>query len=188
MLLQLLFQHPQALFMVLKGTPTWVWGLLAALLALGLSQVRTRDVSLTRMAILPLAMPALSIWGMVSAFSASPLFAYVLLAWVAGVALMAALIAPRKAPAGSRFDAAKRSFHVPGSWAPLALIMAIFLVKYVVGADMAMQPELAHHGLYTVVVGGLYGVFSGGFLGRAARLWLLALRGNTQAEAALAQA
>ncbi len=185
MLIQLLWQHPQALSMVLRGTPTWVWGLLAALVALGLSQARTRDISLARMAIMPLAMPALSIWGMVSAFRASPLFPWVLLAWALGVVLMVALVGPRPAPAGSRFDAATRSFHVPGSWAPLGLILAIFAVKYVVGADLAMQPELAHDGTYTLVVGALYGVFSGGFMGRAARLWLL-VRRAPQAGAVLA--
>ena len=39
-----------------------------------------------------------------------------------------------------------------------------------------MQPQLARDGQYTLVVGTLYGAFSGIFAGRAARLWRLVLR------------
>ena len=188
MLLILLFQHPAALPQVLQGTPTWVWGLLAALLALGASQLRGRTVGVARMAAMPLAMAALSLWGTVSAFNSSPLFAYVLMAWLAWFALAASLTGTRPPPAGMRYDAASRSFQVPGSWVPLLLILCIFAVKYVVGADLAMQPALAHNGGYTLVVGALYGVFSGCFAGRAARLWRLALRPAGHAGGVLARA
>ena len=176
MMIQLVTQHPEAIGSILKGTPGWVWGLLAALVALGLSQVRTRSLSLVRVAIMPVAMGGLSLWGTISAFGASPMFGYVLLAWALGVALLVALIAPLAAPAGTRFDAATRSFHVPGSVIPMLLILGIFLTKYIVGVDLAMQPSLAHDGQYTLIVGALYGLFSGIFAGRAARLWRLALR------------
>ena len=77
MLLQLIAQHPQALAQVVKNTPVWVWGLLAGLTALGLSQLRTRTVGALRTAIIPVAMTCLSLYGMVSAFGASPLLGYV---------------------------------------------------------------------------------------------------------------
>lgn len=179
MLIQLVIEHPQALGQIVKNTPTWVFGLLAALLALGLSQVRTRDVSAMRMAITPAAMTGLSLWGTISAFSASPLFGYVLLAWAAGAALMLALISPMSAPRGTAYNAATRSFTVPGSVVPLMLILGIFMTKYIVGVELAMQPGLAHDGQYTLVVGGLYGLFSGTFAGRAARLWRLAMKPAT---------
>ena len=176
MLIQLITNHPEALGPIVRNTPTWVFGLFAALLALGLSQVRTREVSAVRMALVPVIMAGLSLWGIVSAFSASPLFGYVLLAWAAGTALMLGLLAPRSAPEGTRYDAANRSFRMPGSVVPLLLILGIFFTKYVVGVELAMQPSLAHDGQYTLIVGALYGLFSGTFAGRAARLWRLALR------------
>lgn len=186
MLLQLIIQHPQALERVVRSTPTWVWGLLATLVALGLSQVRTRRVGATRMAITPVAMTLLSLWGTASAFGKSPLFAYVLLAWALGALLMIGLIAPQPVPAGTQHDAASRSFVLPGSWVPLTLILGIFLTKYVVGVDLAMQPSLATDGQYTLVVGALYGLFSGTFAGRTARLWGLARRSaNAHSPAAL---
>jgi hypothetical protein len=171
MLIQLIAQHPEAIGPILKHTPTWVWGLLAALLALGISQIRTREVSLARTALMPVAMAALSLWGTASAFGGSPLLGWVLAAWAACAALMAFLIGSRQAPAGTRFDAQQRSFRVPGSVVPMALILGIFLTKYFVGVELAMQPSLAHDGLYSLVVGTLYGLFSGTFAGRAARLW-----------------
>lgn len=180
MLIQLIAEHPQALKPILKNTPIWVWGLLAALLALGLSQIRSRSASLSRMALLPLIMTGLSLWGTVSAFGNSPLFGYVLLAWAAGAALMLALIAPQTPPAGTRYDAASRRFQVPGSWVPLALILGIFLTKYYVGVDLAMQASLANDGQYTLIMGALYGLFSGIFAGRAARLWTLVLGQQTR--------
>ncbi|MDW5443367.1 DUF6622 family protein [Polaromonas sp. SM01] len=176
MLIQLLIQHPQALGSVLHKTPVWVWGLLAALLALGLSQVRTRSISALRMALMPAAMAGLSLWGTASAFGSSPLFAYVLLAWAVCAALMLGLMAPLAPPAGTVYDATSRRFHMPGSWVPLALILGIFLTKYIVGIELSMQPTLARDGQYTLIVGSLYGLFSGIFAGRAVRLWRLARR------------
>ena len=179
MLIQLLLQHPQALGPVLKNTPGWVWGLLAALLALGLSQMRGRRVSQRRMAIMPVAMTALSLWGTASAFGKSPLFGYVMVAWLASALLTASLIAMTRPPAGTRHSAASRSFWIPGHWLPLALILGIFLTKYVVGVDLVMQPQLARDGQYTLFTCALYGLFSGAFAGRSARLWRLALRPGT---------
>jgi hypothetical protein len=176
MLIQLLARHPEALGAVLQKTPMWVGGLFAALLALGLSQTRDRQVSQLRMAVMPLAMTSLSLWGTVSAFGKSPLFGSVMLVWAAGALLSGLVVGRTVPPAGTRHDRASRSFSLPGSWLPLALIMGIFLTKYIVGVDLVMQPGLALDGQYTLGVGTLYGIFSGTFAGRTFRLWRLALR------------
>jgi len=39
-----------------------------------------------------------------------------------------------------------------------------------------MEPQLAQNSPYVLCVAGLYGAFTGVFVGRAARLWRLALR------------
>lgn len=176
MLIQLIAQQPQILGTIVKNTPHWVWGLLGLLCVLGLSQARTRNVGVARMALMPSAMAALSLWGTASAFGGSPLFVDVLLAWGVAAALMVGLLLPMALPAGATYDTARRRFTVPGSWLPLALTLGIFLVKYTVGVELAMQPGLAADGTYSLVAGGLYGLFTGAFAGRAARLWRLALR------------
>jgi hypothetical protein len=179
MLIQLLIARPQMLGTVVTHTPTWVWGLLAALLALGLSQLAGRAVTLRRVTFMPIAMTAFSLWGMATAFAHSPQYGEVLLVWAGAAAALLALIAPLPAPAGTGYDAATRRFTVPGSWIPLVLIVGIFLTKYVVGVELAMQPALANDSQYTLVAGAIYGAFSGIFAGRAARLWRLALRPAT---------
>ena len=176
MLIQLITQKPQMLWAIVANTPLWVWGLLAALLALGLSQARSRTVGLRRVTVMPLAMTGFSLWGTVTAFGNSPQFGSVLLVWAAAAAITLALIAPTALPAGTRYDAVHRIFTMRGSWIPLALIVGIFLTKYVVGVELAIQPSLARDSGYTLVVAALYGAFSGIFTGRTARLWQLALR------------
>jgi uncharacterized protein DUF6622 len=176
MLIQMLIERPQMLGRVIQGTPPWVGGLLGVLLVLGLSQARARTASLARIILLPVAMTALSVWGMVSAFGNSPQAGFVLLAWIASAAVAVAVTASIPSPANIRYDAVSRTFSLPGSWVPMLLILGIFLTRYIVGVELAMQPSLARDGQYTLVVSALYGLFSGIFTGRTVRLWRLASR------------
>ena len=151
MLIQMLIQQPQVLGTVLKSTPPWVWALLAGLVALGLSQVRSRTAALTRITIVPAVMTTLSLLGTVSTFGGSPLFGSVLLAWSIAGAASLTITAARAAPNGTLYDTASRKFHQPGSWVPMLLILGIFLTKYVGGVDLAMQPGLARDPQYVLV-------------------------------------
>lgn len=179
MLIQLIAQKPQILGTIVAQTPSWVWGLLAGLLFLGFTQVAGRTIGSRRVMITPIAMTAFSLLGTATAFGSSQQFLTVLLVWIATAATAAALIAPMAPATGTRYSAASRSFVVPGSWIPLALILGIFLTKYVVGVELAMQPSLARDIQYPLVAAAIYGAFSGIFVGRAARLWRLALRPAT---------
>lgn len=171
---------------ILSNTPIWVWALLPALVFLGLSQARARTASMARVTVMPLAMAGFSAWGTVSAFGGSPLFGYVMLAWMFAAAVMMALVAPMAVPRGTTYDVAKRTFALPGSWAPLLLIMGIFVTKYAVGATLALQPGMARHGIFALAMGSLYGLFSGIFAGRAARLWRLAYQSTPLGQPVLA--
>lgn len=164
------------LMQILSHTPTWVFGLLAFLLWLGGRQLRAGQASLGRVALMPLAMTSLSIYGLVSAFGEHPM---ALLAWLLAVAVAMTVLLRRALPAGVRFDRAARTFHLPGSAVPLALMMSIFFTKYVVGVLSVMHPALVHQDIPALTVGLLYGAFSGIFLGRAVRLWRLALGART---------
>lgn len=158
---------------IFTHTPRWVWVLLIALLWLGLSQAVTRSASLKRITILPLAMTALSLYGTVTAFGAD---AQVLLVWLGAAALMASIVLLRPLSDTSRYDPATQRFTLAGSWVPLMLVLGLFATKYLVGAVTAMQPALAHAASFSLGFGALYGAFSGVFLGRAGRLWRLAMQ------------
>jgi hypothetical protein len=174
MLIQLVTHHPEALGTIVRHTPMWVWGLLAALVALGASQLRDRRASLARVSLLPVVMTALALWGLLGAFGNSPVLAQALGIWIVAAAVLYALVAPTR-PAAS-YDPRTRSYAIAGSAVPLALIAGIFLVKYGVGVELAMAPQLARDTQYALTVAGLYGAFTGLFIGRSARLWKLALR------------
>lgn len=155
---------------IMLNTPVWVWILLAALLALGYSQTRSRSIGLRRLVIIPVAMIVLSLYGTVSAFGPSPV---VLGAWLAACAVVVSLVVLRPAPMGTAYDGLRGSYTIPGSWLPLFVILGIFCTKYAVGVTLAMHSSMAQHTLFATLAGSLYGLFSGFFAGRAFRLWRL---------------
>ena len=166
LLTQLLAQHPEAIIDIVHGTPAWVGGLLAALLALGFSATRDRDMSLGRLVLLPIAMPGLALWGVQSAFGSTGHLAALLVLWVVCAAAVLAVGSRLAAPRGSRWNAATRTVHLPGSWAAMALILAVFLMKYGIGVQLAMEPPLAHDAGFAAAVTALYGLLSGFFAAR----------------------
>ncbi|MCE1190806.1 MAG: hypothetical protein LWW96_01500 [Acidovorax sp.] len=176
MLIQLLIQQPQMLGPIIQRTPAWVWALLAGLLWLGASQLRARQVGLVRALATPLAMTGLSVYGVASAFGPAGQAAVALGSWFVAAAALAALALwfQPTPPAGTEYLPQARSFCVPGSAMPLALILGIFLTKYFVGVELALQPTLASSSEFALQIGTLYGVFNGLFAARALRLWRLA--------------
>jgi len=166
-------QGPSMIAQILSNTPLWVWGLLAALLALGFSQARSRTAGLPRIVLMPLGLGAFSLWGTISAFGAS---APVLGSWFAATVLLLLVVTQIRMPAGVSYDRDTRLFVLPGSWVPMALILGIFITKYAVGVSLAMQPDLNANGNFVLAIATLYGVFSGIFAGRTVRLLRLALR------------
>jgi hypothetical protein len=174
MLIPLVIHQPQMIGAILRSTPNWVWFLLVGLVWLGVSQARDREASLLRVSVMPVVMTAFSLFGMATAFGKSPMFGYAMLMWMLAAAATFAAVGTMRAPQGAVYHPATRTFFLPGSWAPLALILAIFLTRYVVNVDVAMQPALARDGEYTLIVAAIYGLCSGIFVGRGARLWRVA--------------
>ena len=101
---------------ILINTPLWVWGLMAALLALGFSQARSRTAGLGRIILLPLGLGAFSLYGTVSAFGASPA---VMGSWLLATTLLLLIVTQIPLPAGTHYDSARRQFQLPGSWVPM---------------------------------------------------------------------
>jgi uncharacterized protein DUF6622 len=153
---------------ILKHTPSWVFVLFFALVALGYSQSKDRTVRRGRVSILPVTMIALSFYGVLSAFGMVPVG---LASWVLGVAVSVGLSVRLAAPQGVSFSAESQSFFVPGSWFPLAFMMAIFFTKYAVGVILARQLPVASEMAFVSSVSCCYGLLSGVFLARAIVIW-----------------
>ncbi|MGE5337853.1 MAG: DUF6622 family protein [Gemmatimonadota bacterium] len=157
----------------LQQVPLSAFVILAALIALGILQSFPRRVSVRRTVLLPAAFLSLSLFGVMSSFGTLP---EALLAWVAGVAAALVALHGRVDVSSVRYEPRERRFIVPGSWAPLALMMGLFAVKFVVGASLARQPALATVPTFAIAASAAYGLFSGAFLGRALALWSLIRR------------
>lgn len=164
---------------ILAHTPPWVWGLLAGLIVLGLLQTRQRQVGLARAALLPVAMLGWSLWSVVAGFGS----ALALAAWALGALSTGVAFARLAPPAGARWRAATRSIDLPGSWAPLGLILALFAVKFGTGVGLALHPALRGEAAFATGASLVFGAFSGVFAGRAAALLRLAERPRRHAVA-----
>ena len=149
---------------ILKRTPPWVFVLFFALLALGYVQSKGRTVGRGTAPILAYAMIALSFHGVFSAFGFVPVS---ITSWVLGVAIAVGPGLKLAIPQGVTFSPETQSCFIPGSWLPLAFMMAIFFTKYVVGVILARQLPIAGEASFVCSVSLGYGLFSGIFLARA---------------------
>lgn len=170
----LLSEHPSAIADIVRNTPLWVAGVLAGLLWLGFSAARSRRVHLNRLLAMPAAMGALALWGVQSAFGATGQLAGLLGLWALCYAAVLALGSRLAPPAGARYDVATRSFALPGSWVPMGLILVVFLMKYGIGVQLALEPTLARAPGFAFAVTALYGLLSGLFAARTLRVLRLA--------------
>ena len=158
----------QILLQILRGTPVWVYALFLALIVLGYVQSKPRNVAPAVLAILPVALGVFSLTRVLTAFGPAPL---ALLAWAGGTAAALLLSRALKQPAGARWSAATYTFHVPGSWTPLALLMAVFFARYALAVSLAMAPGLAHSAAFAIAASFGFGLLSGMFIGRALWVW-----------------
>jgi hypothetical protein len=159
------------LFEIVRHTPVWVWFLLAALLALGISQLRRRRVPPARLLALPIALLAMGLWSTLSNFAA-PLLP--LLAWGAALAAGALLGRRLPKPAGTAWDGAR--LLVPGSAIPLVVIVAIFSLRYVGSIALVLHPAWRAASEVALPMSAAFGLIAGVLLGRALGLFALTRR------------
>ena len=158
------------LLQILTRTPPWVFVLFAALVFFGVMQSRTRQISLARVAILPVVLIGLSLSGLWGTFGRNGLAEFAISAWFAAVAAAVLLNRFAKWPRKVAYTAATRSFLVEGSWLPLTVMMIIFFTRYAVNVTFAINPGLAASPWLAVGVSFAYGLMSGAFLARALRI------------------
>lgn len=154
--------------LIITHAPTWVWGLLTLLLVLGLSQARDRLVRTRTATVLPVVMLVLSLNAVSRAFGLVPA---TLGAWALGVAVAAAVAHLAGWPKGITWNTSHRRLFVPGSWVPLATFMALFALKFGIGAAMAVHADVTTDPLFAPAAALACGAFSGVFLCRGLAMW-----------------
>ena len=152
---------------ILSHTPVWVYVLFLALLVFGLIQTRTRTVGKIPALLLPVGMIVLSLAGINSSFGFKPIS---LVAW--GIALAIATTAGYIFFTENRihYKTADKKFIIPGSWMPLAIMMAIFFTKYIYAVMRAFNAEVISTPMFIGMLSAVYGLLSGYFSSRAVNL------------------
>ncbi len=150
---------------ILVKTPLYVWAILAFLIYRGLLAARDRDVSVARMLVIPALMLVLALQAIAAQFGVASVG---MAAWAAGTGLML-LQRWKFGVAGVTPGAAPNSVRIRGSWAPLAMMVAVFLIKYALAVVLAIRPHLADEAVFAATACGLLGLCNGYFLGQLAR-------------------
>jgi hypothetical protein len=150
---------------IFSHTPVYVWGILAFLIFRGVLALRERDITMTRMTIIPVVMLVLALQSIASRFGLGSL---AMAAWLVATAAMAL---QRGTFGASRVKAGLQpgSLRMGGSWTPLLLMLTIFVIKYAMAIVQAVQPQLAQGAVFAMTACGLLGLCNGWFLGQLAR-------------------
>ncbi len=148
---------------IISNTPSWVFITFFTLIILGVIQSKKQSISPSRVLLLPVSMIIFSFFGVYSAFGTT-VFAIAL--WFAGLSIGISFSLALKYPKHVTFSEPDRKFTIPGSWAPLCIMMAIFFTKYGVGFTIATENPMIHDLKFIAFVCVCYGLFSGIFLAR----------------------
>jgi hypothetical protein len=165
---------------ILLHAPLWVWPLLGLLILLGLRSTRPRELSDSSVFVWPAIMTALSVYSIAATYGAHPL---ALASWLLG--MIAAILTGRMLPVGpgtARYDEKAGTFHVPGSWVPLVLLLAVFWSRFAIGVIKARFPHVIDTPQFLVTAGLALGLCSGSFAARS--LALLSLRRSSRGSGA----
>lgn len=164
--------HGSLALQVLAQTPRWSLAVLAILLVAALWQTLATQTTPLRAALMPLALAGLSLHAALSGFGQHAL---AWAGWATGAFLMVALLQLRPRE-GVRYDAQTDRLQLPGSTVPLALLLAIAGVHYLLGIAVAAYAGLQELPSLSGSVGTLYGALGGAAVAHALPLWRLVHR------------
>ncbi|MBL8576687.1 MAG: hypothetical protein JNK47_05645 [Mesorhizobium sp.] len=149
----------------LQNTPWWVYVLFFYLLSRGLAARKPGEVSLGKLAIIPVALTAWSLAELVRLYGLQP---SAIAIWLVGllVGIIFGWLLLRTM--AITVDPATGVIHRPADFTLLPLILVTFGVKYAFGAIAATAPDLLQEPMFKLADLGLSGLFSGIFVGKFA--------------------
>jgi hypothetical protein len=160
------------LMQMLTHTPLFVWAILAFLIVRGVMATRERDANIRKLFIIPAVMLVMTLQDIATRYG---LHGAALAAWGAGLLATALPIwflgRPRivAAQASGANGMTPGSLRLRGSWAPLAVMLAVFAIKYTAIVATILNPQLRHDALFAAALCGACGLSNGYFLGSLAR-------------------
>jgi hypothetical protein len=155
-----------AITQAVEHTPIWVWPLILIVLWLGARNLRGRERPLASLSILPLVLLVLAIVNLASSRADLTL---AIPAFLVGLAIGGAIgwnLAPRNATALRGTG----RVQVPGSVAPLLIVIAAIILRYAIGYTYGRWPELRADPALAVEFGATGALLAGIVWGRILRL------------------
>jgi hypothetical protein len=125
---------------VIVGIPLWVWPLFAILVWRGVVARYPRPTSLPRLIVQPAIFFAWAAATFLSRAAKADVASYVFVICLLVAAIWSALVVRFEE---IRVDPVHGLYELPGSWAPLARALSIFLAKVAIGVLSAFQPQWA---------------------------------------------
>lgn len=151
----------------LAHTPWWVFAIFIYVLTIGVGALKTRQIEIAKMAIIPAVFAVWGTWSLLSLFGANAgAIGLFLAAMIAGAGV--GWLLSRQGTV--RADRARKLIELSGSPVTLVLVLAIFISKYALGYWLAVEPAARTSLSFMVADATVSGVVIGVFIGRFAGL------------------
>ncbi len=152
---------------IISGTPVWVWILFVFLVLRGKKALQPRQMTPSRMLVIPLLFFVWALWGIFTDLTLWPLalgtFFLGLGAGFSGGWANGARLAP------ATRNTTTGLIHRPGSPTTLFLVLVGFLAKYCLNVALALHPHFGSQTGFVALFGGVSGVVDGAFWGGTLR-------------------
>lgn len=148
---------------ILSDTPLWVWGVLALLINRGIAAMKTTQLAIRQLLLLPLVFTAWSLYAIYRQFDGDT-SAYVGLATTT-VAAGCVFWSQFRQARGISFDRPTMTITRPGTLAVLLLALAGFALRYILSVTVARDPALLAHPSFAGFYGALSGLTTGAMWG-----------------------
>jgi hypothetical protein len=164
------------ILIMIQHTPPWVWPLIAAVLAFGIYNLRTREIAPPRLVAFPLIMLGLSLGNAIGTAAPVSLAAA---SWIIAAAL-GAVAGWAMTGAPLAVDAATRRLTIAGSATPLIVTVAIVVLRYAFGYLYGRHPELRADPALALEIISAGAFLTGITFGRYGKLGRFALHPNRE--------
>lgn len=151
----------ETIILALKNTPWWVYLLFGFILYKGIRSLKTRNVSLKKLFIVPSILIFISFHTILTQISLNfENIVLLLVSFFAGVAIGGWMIKNQDIT----IDKESELLRVPGGYSTFVMIMLVFIIKYYMGYEEATDPNMLKQDgfetfaiIATSLLGGLFG-------------------------------
>ena len=134
------------LAVIISNTPLWAWAVLAVLIAIGVLQLKDRNMSWMRLIVMPVVVLGLAISGLAS----TGVGAFTLAGLAGGTALgtIAATMAERRDQA---VQVKRGEVRVRGEWLTLVALLGAFLTRYISIVVGTLDPAAINGAAFQII-------------------------------------